>query len=266
MITVHCFFSGGRDSAVACIIAKRVADVRGWKFRLVFIDTTISIQETRRYVERYAQWLNAELVVIRPDKTFEEYAKQIGMWPSLRPPRFRWCYHELKLRPVIKYVRENYSNGDLLVLGVRGPESLFRERFYTSTFIERKYGGVVTKVWLPLLHVDNNTLEKLVNMYGIPRNPVWRFGFSGECLCLAGAPPHEVAMIMRHFPEETRKLLAIDETINNNRRSGKPSAPFLIYKAGFKTLREFYNYVMSQTTLDQFIIPYGKSCVGSCML
>jgi len=31
-------------------------------------------------------------------------------------------------------------------------------------------------------------------------------------------------------------------------------------------LREFYNFVMSQTTLDQYIIPYGKECSGSCML
>jgi len=266
MTTIHCFFSGGRDSAVACTIAKKVADVRGWRFKLVFIDTTISIRMTQDYVKRYAEWLNAELVVIRPEQTFAEYATKYGMWPALQPPRFRWCYYKLKLRPTIKYIHENYSKGDLLVLGVRKSESLFRDKFYTSTFIERKYGSVVTKVWLPLLHVDNNMLEKLVDIYGIPRNPVWKFGFSGECLCLAGSAPHKVAMVMRNFPEETQELLSIDDAINKNRRNGKPSAPFLIHKAGFKTLREFYNFVMSQTTLDQYIIPYGKECSGSCML
>jgi 3'-phosphoadenosine 5'-phosphosulfate sulfotransferase (PAPS reductase)/FAD synthetase len=266
MATIHCFFSGGRDSALACYIAKKVADVRGWRFKLVFIDTTISIQETRRYVDHYAQWLGGELVVIRPEKTFEEYVAKIGMWPSLHPPKFRWCYHELKLRPVIKYVRENYSDGDLLSMGIRGTESRFRLNFYKATFMERKYGSVVTRVWLPLLRVNDKTVEYLIEKNKIPRNPVWRFGFSGECLCLAGAPLHEIAMIMRHFPEETRKLLTIDRIINNNRRGDKPSAPPSVYRAGFKTLHEFYKHIVSQTTLDQFIMPYGKMCSGSCML
>ena len=266
MTTIHCFFSGGRDSALACYVAKRLADVRGWKYRLIHIDTTIGLEETRRYVDRYARWMNVELVVIRPKHTFEEYAVKIGMWPSLRPPKLRWCYRELKLKPTIKYIKENYSRGDLLALGIRGSESWFRPIFYTSTFMERKYGDVVTKVWLPLLRVDDKTVEHLINKFKIPRNPTWKFGFSGECLCLAGAPLHTIVMIMRHFPEETQKLLAIDRTINSNRRSGKPSAPFSVYGAGFKTLQEFYKHIMSQTTLDQFIMPYGKNCSGSCML
>ena len=266
MTTIHCFFSGGRDSALACYIAKKVADVRGWSFRLVHIDTTIGLKETEEYVKHYAQWLGAELVIVRPEKTFEEYATKIGMWPSLYPPKFRWCYHELKLRPTIRYIRENYSDGDLLAMGVRGADSRFRLKFYESTFMERKYGSVVTKVWLPLLRVDDLMVERLIDKFKIPRNPVWKIGFSGECLCLAATPLHEIAMIMRHFPEETQKLLAIDRAINSNRRSNKPSAPPSVYRAGFKTLQEFYKYVVSQTTLDQFIIPYGKKCSGSCML
>jgi len=57
MTTIHCFFSGGRDSALACYIAKKVADVRGWDYRLVHIDTTVAIKQTREYVHKYAQWL-----------------------------------------------------------------------------------------------------------------------------------------------------------------------------------------------------------------
>jgi 3'-phosphoadenosine 5'-phosphosulfate sulfotransferase (PAPS reductase)/FAD synthetase len=270
MVTVHCFFSGGRDSSLACYIAKKLADTKRWGFKLVHIDTTISLQLTQQYVRRYVEWLNAELVVIRPKMTFVEYARKIGMWPSLRPPKFRWCYRELKLRPVIKYVRENYSRGDLLVMGIKGPDSRFRLKNYTSTFMERKYGRVVTKVWLPLLRVDDKTVERLINKFGIPRNPVWRLGFSGECLCLAAAPLNVIALTFRYFPAETQLLLSIDRDINTNRRSNKTSAPFPVYGAGFKTLTEFYKHVMSQTTLDQYldqlVVPYGKSCQGSCML
>jgi 3'-phosphoadenosine 5'-phosphosulfate sulfotransferase (PAPS reductase)/FAD synthetase len=266
MTTVHCFFSGGRDSAVACYIAFQVAQRRGWDFRLVHIDTTVSIRQTKEYVRRYAQWLGAELIIIRPERTFKEYAEKFGMWPSLYPQRFRWCYRYLKLQPLTKYLHENYKEGDIVVMGVRKSESKFRDKFYTATFFERDYDGVKAKVWAPLLFVDEPMLVRLIERLGIPKNPVWRFGFSGECLCLAGSPIHNIAMVLRYFPEERRMLLEIDDAINKSRKSGRPSAPFRLAQAGYRTLREFYEQVVkSQMTLDDFVMPY-KSCEGSCLL
>jgi len=266
MTTIHCFFSGGRDSAVACYIAKQVADVRKWRFVLVHIDTTISIRQTREYVRQYAEWLGAELVVLRPERTFREYAERFGMWPSLYPQKFRWCYRYLKLRPLTKYLKESYREGDLVVMGVRKGESRFRDKFYTATFFTRNYNGVEAKVWAPLLFVDEPTLVRLIERFGIPKNPVWRFGFSGECLCLAGAPLYKTALILRYFPEERNMLLEIDDAIQRSRKSGRPSAPLRLAQAGFRTLREFYQRtVKSQMTLDDFTLPY-KSCEGACML
>jgi len=265
--TIHCFFSGGRDSAVACYIAHRVSKLRRWDFRLVHIDTTISIRQTSEYVKQYADWLGAELVVIRPERTFKEYAAQFGMWPSLYPSRFRWCYRKLKLEPLIEYIHVNYKYGDLVVMGVRREESRFRDKYYTSTFFERDYGGVKAWVWAPLLYVDEPVLTKLIERFNIPKSPVWRYGFSGECLCLAGMPEYEIYLIMRNFPEEREMLLEVDDIINRNRKSGKPSAPFRLAQRGYKTLREYYEKnVKLQITLDSFIFPYGKACEGSCML
>jgi len=108
---------------------------------------------------------------------------------------------------------------------------------------------------------------KLIEQFKIPRNPVWKYGFSGECLCLAGAPLHEVALILRHFPEERDALLEIDKAIQRNRKSGRPSAPFRLAQVGYRTLEEFYKQVVkSQLTLDEFLPYAGKSCQGSCML
>lgn len=263
---VYCFFSGGRDSALACFIAKRVADVRGWNFRLVHIDTTIYIRETREYVHRYAQWLGAELVVIKPEQTFREYAAKYGMWPSLFPYRFRWCMRELKLKPSVKYLQEHYKQGDLVVLAIRKRESKFREKLYNEVFVDHIYGNKVkVMLWMPLLHADDATVIKLIRRYNIPRNPVWdKIGFSGECLCMAGMPIHHIVLVMRHYPEEFRQLLEIDEMINRNRRSKKPSAPFRLAQAGL-TLEELHRRVSKLTALDAFI-DYGKSCEGTCML
>ena len=263
---IHCFFSGGRDSALACYIAKRVADVRGWEFRLVHIDTTIAISETQEYVHRYAKWLNAELVVIRPKMTFREYATKYGMWPSLFPYRFRWCMRRLKLEPTIEYLRQNYRTGDLVVLGIRKRESKFRERLDYKVFDNHLYGNkVAVQLWLPLLNADDKTVKELAEKLNIPRNPVWdKIGISGECLCLAGTPIHRIILIMRHYPEEFRQLLEIDREINKNRKSKEPSSPFRLAQHKL-TLEELYHRVSRLTLLDEYI-DYGKSCEGSCML
>jgi len=265
--TIHCFFSGGRDSALACYITHKVARLRGWQFKLVHIDTTVSIRQTREYIHRYAEWLGAELVIIRPRKTFKELAVQYGIWPALYPPRFRWCYRDLKLEPLIGYIHENYRDDDLIVMGVRRGESRFRDRYYTSTFFERDYDGVKAKVWAPLLNIGEPILAQLLERFNLPQNPIWRYGFSGECLCLAGAPVQEVARILRDFPEEREMLLDIDDAINRNRKSGKPAAPFRLAQRGYKTLREFYEKaVKTQSSMEDFIYPYGKACQGSCLL
>jgi 3'-phosphoadenosine 5'-phosphosulfate sulfotransferase (PAPS reductase)/FAD synthetase len=268
MAIIHCFFSGGRDSAVACYIAFQVAQRRNWNFKLVHIDTTISLRQTREYVRQYAEWLGAELAVIRPEKTFREYAVEYGFWPMLLLPRYRWCFRELKLKPTIQYLHRNYKEGDLVVLGVRKSESKLRDKLYNSTFFVRDYDGIKTQVWAPLLHADESTVVRLIERFGIPKNPVWRFGFSGECLCLAGTSLHTLVLILRYFPEEREMLLEIDDAINHKQGRRRPSAPYAAWRAGCQTLREFYQQVVkTQLTLDDFLtIPYGKSCQGSCML
>jgi hypothetical protein len=166
----------------------------------------------------------------------------------------------------VEYLEENYGENDLVALGVRGDESSFRLWFYRETFFMRDYGKLKVKAWAPLLRISESTLMKLIEQFKIPKNPVWRFGFSGECLCLAGAPLSKIAMVLRYFPDETRELLEIDDVINKNRRSGKPSAPLRVWQAGFKTLREFYEYVRKQQTLDVYMPYTGKACQGSCLL
>jgi 3'-phosphoadenosine 5'-phosphosulfate sulfotransferase (PAPS reductase)/FAD synthetase len=270
MTRIHCFFSGGRDSAVACYIAYQVAKQRDdWDYKLVHINTTVSMLATQQYVRQYAEWLGAELVIIRPEKTFKEYAIQHAIWPSLRPQRFRWCYFRLKLDPIVNYLKEHYKEGDIIVLGIKGSDSDFRRHRYTSVFFTRNYGRLKVKAWAPLLFTDDYTVERLIKRFGIPHSPVWHIGFSGECLCLAGAPLHEIAIILRHFPEEREMLLDIDHIIQQNRKSKRPAAPPSVHKAGFNTLTEFYEKaVKPQMTLDVFILPSyrGKSCQGSCML
>jgi 3'-phosphoadenosine 5'-phosphosulfate sulfotransferase (PAPS reductase)/FAD synthetase len=270
MPTIHCFFSGGRDSALACYIAKRLADIKGWGFKLVHIDTTVGLEETEEYVMVYARWLGAELIVLRPDHTFEEYAARYPYWPHIYPSRFRWCYYKLKLRPVEKYLKRNYKNGDIIAMGIRGDESDFRKRKYTGVFMEKYYEGakLVTKMWLPLLYVDDETIDKLIKQFGIPESPVWyAIGSSGECFCLAGSSKKTVARAVCAFPKLRMRLMRIDDIIHAHRRKGDSYPIFL------KDKRERLKEWLQKITCDQTLLDYldygkyeGKSCQGSCIL
>jgi 3'-phosphoadenosine 5'-phosphosulfate sulfotransferase (PAPS reductase)/FAD synthetase len=266
MPTIHCFFSGGRDSALACYIAKRLADVEGWRYKLIHVDTTIGLEETEEYVGVYARWLGAELVVLRPDRTFEEYVTRYPYWPHVYPPKMRWCYYKLKLRPVEKYLKRNYRKGDIVVMGIRRDESDFRKRRYTGVFMEKHYKGakLVVKIWLPLLYVDDETIDRLIKQYGIPESPVWYvIGSSGECFCLAGSSKKTVARAVCAFPKLRIRLMKIDDIIHANRRKGESYTIFL--KDEQKRLKVWLQEIVCAPNLGP--IRYeGKSCQGSCML
>ena len=252
--TIHCFFSGGRDSALSCFIAYRVSRLRNWGFRLVHINTTIGLEDTERYVKRYAEWLGTELVVLRPDHTFEEYVAMYPYWPHVYPPRMRWCYHKLKRIPFERYLKMNYRDGDLLVLGVRRSESLFREREYNSVFTAKYYSEskVQAKVWLPLLHVTDDRIDELIEKLGIPKSPVWRvIGSSGECFCLAGATKRKIMQAVKVYPELGQRLAKIDDIIHEHRRKGE-SYPIFLKKEKIR-LKVWLQDVMRQPTLSDYI-------------
>jgi len=258
----HCFFSGGRDSALACYIAHRVAKARDWGFRLVFISTTIAIQDTLDYVRMYADWLDAELVELRPKHAYEELVVKYSyplLWHN------RWCYYVLKREPTIKYLRRNYRPGDIVVMGIRGSESLFRLINYDKVFAERCYGELCVKAWYPILRLSDIEVDQLIRKFGIPENPVWRkVGISGDCLCLAGTTEHKLIKIAIHYPDVMKKLVEIDKKVQMNRKNKEPSYPAPLYTKKL-TLTEWYEKMRKQTTLDDYINEYN-SCQLGCML
>ena len=265
---VVCWFSGGRDSAVACYVAKKVAESRGWGFRLVHIDTrTPRPRDVDEYVRAYAAFLGAELTVIRPQLSFKEYAARYSYWPSITRPNMRWCYYHLKREPIIRFLRSDArARAALHVFGIRRGESLFREREYDSPFGVKCYEeGLCVRFWLPLLYLSSSAVDALLRRFNIPRSPVWdRLGTSGECQCLAGTPYSTLVRLRIHYPEVVRELVEIDDVIQSRRRSG-PSYPHpLIDKR--MTLRQWFETFRPPTTLDNFFAYAGNACQGSCVL
>jgi len=264
--TVLAFFSGGKDSAVASYIGYRFAQVMKLDFKLVHINTTINVPETEEYVEEYAKWLGVELVVLKPEKTFEEYVALYPYWPNLH--HARWCYYYLKVRPLAKYLSQYPEYTVLQVTGIRRNESLTREKKFNYHFdvvCDTKHGRPCNYVWHPILHLSN--VERLVRQFGIPRNPVWdKLGFSGECLCLAGMPKSTLDRLIRYYPDVAERLMKIDDIIHAHRQSKETSFPPPIRHLRIR-LKDYIQMKMKenekQTTLDMFVYE-GKSC-DSCL-
>jgi 3'-phosphoadenosine 5'-phosphosulfate sulfotransferase (PAPS reductase)/FAD synthetase len=178
----------------------------------------------------------------------------------------RWCYHKLKRLPAERYIRQRYRRGDIIALGVRGDESLFRERNYNSVFTTKYYSDakVETKIWLPLLYVDSETVNKLIKKFSIPESPVWRkIGMSGECFCLAGSSKNNVIRAVKAYPELAERLIKIDDIIHKHRRKGE-SYPIFLKREKIR-LKAWLQDVMIRPTLleDKYV---GKSCQGSCLI
>lgn len=288
--TIYCLFSGGRDSAIACAIAKRVADARGWNFVLVHIDTGTALPGVKEYVVEYARWLGIKyyayyvmdelialncggdggrvlmLVIVRTDFEYWEGVEEWGYplyWDR------RWCKTYLKDRPLFTFLGTMYRPGDIVVMGIRKTESLYREREFNRTFYKYRHrSGMWVSYWLPLLHADDVVVSKLARRLGIPTSPVWRIGFSGECMCMAGMSKSKLDRVIDEYPEYAEEIARRDEEVQRKRRSG-PAYPAPLVKVRVTLhdyVRDRKKRREGQTSIMDFIEYTGSSCAGTCML
>jgi len=260
-----CFFSGGRDSALTCYIAKKVGDSLNIPTRLIHVDTGIYIPQTREYVKEYANWLRAELKIIKTSYDYFEKVKEYG-YPDIF--RRRWCWKFLKQEPLYQFrvneLKEEVNS--LWILGIRRNESLFRLKNYggiNTTLHNAKIKKLHVIEWLPILFLDAKQLEALIQKFEIPRNEVWeKAGTSGECLCLAGTTKKKLESIFLNYPDVAKKFHDFDKNItpkSNSKNAFRPSA--------LRNEKRLYEFIeeLDKKPKQKLIIEYF-SCQGSCMM
>ena len=98
---VVCCFSGGRDSLVATHYTYKMLRDANIDIYTVFVDTTIMIPDVYDFVKEVSDRYGWNLIILKPDKAFKEYALEKGM-PTMRR---RWCCYYLKLRPIREFVK-----------------------------------------------------------------------------------------------------------------------------------------------------------------
>jgi 3'-phosphoadenosine 5'-phosphosulfate sulfotransferase (PAPS reductase)/FAD synthetase len=251
--------SGGKDSVVAATVAFEEARERGIECRVVHINELRAFRapddalpyKPVDYVREFAKWLGVELVVLEPDFDFWEGVKRWG-YPHVF--HNRWCMLFLKRKPLEKFAWEEVRRGyrPVFVVGIRRSESPRRAKIYTSKWMVFDYGGLKLENYYPILDWSDQQVEEFIRTRGIPENPLWRFGFSFDCLCLAGTSIRKLNRIIAEFPNLARWLAERDREVNQPqyRRSGTVGLPTPLYKAGVREpLYEYVERALKQRTL-----------------
>jgi 3'-phosphoadenosine 5'-phosphosulfate sulfotransferase (PAPS reductase)/FAD synthetase len=256
------FVSGGKDSVVAATIAFEEAKQLGIPTRTVFINElpAFGVPEDvlpfkpLDYIRRFSEWLGVDLVVLEPKFDYWEGVKKWG-YPLLF--RHRWCYDKIKVAALVKFVEREIREGyhqRTWVLGIRASESARRAKIWGS-INSKKYTywfrGYRVEYYLPILDWSEEQVESFIRERGIPRNPAWEFGWSFECLCLAGTTLKKLDEIIVKAPKLAQWLAEKDKEIQSCRWSGPGyPAPLLDKRI---TLHEYVERKLRQPKLTQYI-------------
>ena len=113
-------YSGGKDSLATLLLVLEA----GIKPTLLFIDTGLEFEETRKNVRETAGRYGLELVTENAGRTFWD-----NLWTFGPPAKdYRWCCKTCKLGPATRLIQKNFPRGVLSFIGQRAYESEQRAR------------------------------------------------------------------------------------------------------------------------------------------
>jgi 3'-phosphoadenosine 5'-phosphosulfate sulfotransferase (PAPS reductase)/FAD synthetase len=257
------FVSGGKDSVVATTIAYEEARKLDVSARVVFINELPAFRvppdvlpfNPLEYVREFAKWLGAELVVLEPEFDFWEGVKKWG-YPHVF--HNRWCYDKIKASVLVKFAERELREGytwRTWVLGIRVSESVRRRRIWGSHLGRKRYmywfRGYWVEYYLPILDWTENQVDEFIKERGIPPNPAWDFGWSFECLCLAGTTLRKLDEIIARAPKLAQWLAEKDREIQRFRQSGSGYPTPLLGKK--ITLHEYIGRKLKQLKLTEWV-------------
>ena len=201
--------SGGKDSTALAFFMKENMPEIFEQLELVFCDTECELPETYEYINKIEMFLNKNIQVVKPEKSFEHLMLTHGYLPS---PIHRWCTVELKAKPFEKYIKNKLLNNYniKLYIGIRADE-LKRAEYnkYKDTRIKEVYPfvnyGIVYSDIMKIL--DNAGI-------GIPKYYEWS-NRSGCYFCPFQTKNNWLNLYENH-PDLFFKAKAYEDSRNSN--------------------------------------------------
>lgn len=180
-------FSGGKDSLVVLDLAYRVG-IR----KVVFCDTSVEFEETKKFVSYVGDFYGIDIAVIRAPTTFFEIIKHVGL-----PSRvIRWCCDVFKFGPLSNYAVQEELYG--FVTGLRMSESNKRATYQSSDTNPL----VPVKQINPILNWTGQDVWEYIKANNLPINPLYEYFKRIGCWCCPFRSDEDWRMIKEHFPEK----------------------------------------------------------------
>lgn len=231
-------FSGGRDSLVVLDLA-----CKSWPdFKVIYIDTKISLPECNEYVKEICDSKGLELIILNPERDFWSLVKRWGFpgkWASGFPKR--WCLRELKQKPLRKLMKR-YGWDTALAWGIRRQESTQRMR---SPYYQKKVMAdrrLKVMVLYPILDWSDNDVLSYIHKNKLPVNPCYKiYGVNGNCYyCPFITKKSYYIRLRTNHPELFANIIEAEQAM---RKGGSALAR--------KGRRIYMQNIMQQTTLEK---------------
>lgn len=204
-------YSGGKDSQATLLL---VLDA-GLRPSLLFIDTGLEFDETKKNVQETASRYGLDLIVESAGRAFWE-----NIWTFGPPAKdYRWCCKTCKLGPATRLIQKNFPEGVLSFIGQRAYESEQRAskgKVWRNPWTPNQLGASPIQKWTAM-HVWLYLFSKNADT-----NPLYERGIEriGCLMCPATdlAELRRVRGLSDEYAEWTDFLSAYAE------KKGKPKA------------------------------------------
>jgi len=228
--------SGGKDSLVAThYMESELGDLRAELERhFITVDTTVMIPGNVEWLRQVvADLFDAELTVLRPQKTFWELVDEFGA-PTMRR---RWCCYHLKLEPIMRFM-QTLPAQRAEVVGLRRVESRKRAKM-PGIILKRRS---LSWGYAPIIDWSDEQVRNYIHQHRIPINPVYRTPVKETCLCGVFASPKRIEAVRALYPELFNKFVEAES------RFRKGGAMFFFQNRPWRA-RDLFK----QALLDEFV-------------
>ena len=200
----YALVSGGKDSITAAVVTDRIKKLEG----VIFVDTTIGVDETREFVESVCKARGWSLIILRPKVTYDDMVMKYG-FPG--PSHHRMAFIYLKWQPIYYWIRHHKDRDRIaLISGVRRHESKRRGRNAQKIKID---GSCKHMVWVaPIIEWTDKQVWSFIRNEGLKVSPCYaKLHISGDCLCGAYAKRGEAELIQLFYPEIAERLRDLEK-------------------------------------------------------
>jgi phosphoadenosine phosphosulfate reductase len=204
-------YSGGKDSLATLLLVLEA----GVRPKLIFVDTGLEFEETKKNVIETAKIHDLELVVESAGESFWKNLDHFG------PPAkdFRWCCKTCKLGPATQLIQKNFPEGVLSFIGQRAYESQQRaekSKVWRNPWTPNQLAASPIQKW-SALHVWIYLFSK-----GAKVNPLYAEGLERiGCFMCPATDMAELRKVREISPQYARWQGFLDEFAEKN---GRPSA------------------------------------------